>query len=136
MKILIDTNVLISALIFHGKPLALLNKLILKGHTIYVTSYIEQEFKEKLMQKWPYKADNIYKIYKNIGFSFLRSSEEKFGTLRDEKDIQILSDAIFYGINVILSGDKDFLESDLEYPMVMSVSMLYDYLNLDKDEHN
>ncbi|MBR5704752.1 MAG: putative toxin-antitoxin system toxin component, PIN family, partial [Deltaproteobacteria bacterium] len=102
----------------------------------YVTSYIEQEFKEKLMQKWPYKADNIYKIYKNIGFSFLRSSEEKFGTLRDEKDIQILSDAIFHGINVILSGDKDFLESDLEYPMVMSVSMLYDYLNLDKDEHN
>ena len=30
--------------------------------------------------------------------------------------------------DIILSGDKDFIEAELEHPLVLSPSMLYDYL--------
>ena len=56
------------------------------------------------------------------------SSKEKLGEIRDEKDIPVLSDAIFQKADIILSGDKDFLEAGLEHPQVFSPAMLYDYL--------
>jgi predicted nucleic acid-binding protein len=50
------------------------------------------------------------------------------GNLRDAKDIPVLSDALFHHADIILSGDKDFIEADIERPLVFSPSMLYDYL--------
>ena len=35
---------------------------------------------------------------------------------------------IFHHADMILSGDKDFIEADIERPLVFSPSMLYDYL--------
>ncbi len=51
MKIMLDTNVLISALVFGGRTGRLLNMLFESEHELYVSEYIDQEFKEKLM-KW------------------------------------------------------------------------------------
>jgi hypothetical protein len=35
---------------------------------------------------------------------------------------------LFHHADIILSGDKDFIEADIERPLVFSPSMLYDYL--------
>lgn len=48
MKIMLDTNVLISALIFGGKTGKLLDKLMQSEHELLVTDYVNQEFKDKL----------------------------------------------------------------------------------------
>lgn len=53
MKIMLDTNVLISALVFGGRTGRLLNMLFESEHELYVSEYIDQEFKEKLNEKWP-----------------------------------------------------------------------------------
>ena len=50
------------------------------------------------------------------------------GSLRDTKDIPVLSDALFHQVDVILSGDKDFFEADLEYPLVFSPATMLDFL--------
>ena len=39
----------------------------------------------------------------------------------------VLSDALFHNADIILTGDKDFLESDVEKPLIFSPTMLYDY---------
>lgn len=51
MKILLDTNILISALVFGGQAGNLLNMLFSTDHELYVSDYIDQEFKEKLELK-------------------------------------------------------------------------------------
>lgn len=48
--------------------------------------------------------------------------------IRDKKDVPVLSDALFHNADIILTGDKDFLESDVEKPLIFSPTMLYDYL--------
>ena len=128
MKILVDTNVLISAFVFGGLPRKLIYKLLSYNHTLVVTSYVDLEFQAKLWQKWPEIAESVYSAYFKAGFLFLKSTNERIGDLRDEKDIPILSDALHYGVNVILSEDKDFLEAGLQHPLVTSVSTLYDFL--------
>jgi len=64
-----------------------------------------------------------------MDFIHVDSTNMKLGDLRDKKDIPILSDAIHHGMDVILTGDKDFLEADLEKPLALSVDILYQYLN-------
>ena len=60
--------------------------------------------------------------------SFCSSTKEVLGDLRDKKDIPVLSDALFHNIDVILTGDKDFLEAYLEHPLIFSPAMMYDFL--------
>ncbi len=128
MKIMLDTNVLISALIFGGKTGKLLNLLFDSGHELYVSEFIDNEFKEKLESKWPKKADKVYRLYRCLNIHFCQSTTKSLGTLRDKKDIPVLSDALFHKIDVIVSGDKDFLEAELEKPLVCSPSIMLEYL--------
>ena len=124
MKIMLDTNVLISALVFGGRTGRLLNMLFESDHELYVSEYIDQEFKEKLNEKWPAKAERVYDLYRQLDIRFCKSTAERQGELRDRKDIPVLSDALYYKVDIILSGDKDFLEADLERPLVYSPAMM------------
>ncbi len=129
MKIMLDTNILISALIFGGKARSVLIELFGTNHRIYVSAYVVREFEEKVHQKWPDKADRIMEMFSSLPVCFCESSQKLQGTLRDEKDIQVLSDALYHEINVLLTGDKDFLEEDLERPLIFSLSMMEEYLH-------
>ena len=42
--------------------------------------------------------------------------------IRDAKDQPILNAAIVYGVDIILTGDKDFLSLKLESPQCMNVA--------------
>lgn len=128
MKIMLDTNVLISALVFGGKTRNVLLKLIETNHKIYVSDYVTKEFTEKIYLKWPDKADKLLEVVHRMPFHFCKSTKKLQGNLRDKKDIPVLSDALYHGIDVILTGDKDFLEAELEKPIVFSVSMLDEFL--------
>lgn len=134
MKIMLDTNVLISAFVFGGNAGKLLKRLILSEHELYISDYVDQEFKAKLEQKWPVKAQKVYQLFHTMKFKFCISTDEKLGTLRDEKDIPVLSDALFHEVDLILTGDKDFLEANLSNPLIFSPSMLSEFL--DKHEND
>ena len=131
MRLLIDTNVLISSFVFDGRPLNLLYTLFAKGYALYVSEYIDAEFREKVAQKWKSRERKILDEYERLGIPMLKSTENVYRVLRDADDDPILSDAIDHDIDIILSGDKDFLDAGLEHPKVMSVSMLYELLSED-----
>lgn len=130
MKIMLDTNVLISAFVFGGQTGRLLNMLFDSDHELYVSDYIDLEFKAKLEDKWPQMADKVYCLYHQLDIIFCRSAKELSGQLRDVKDIPVLSDALYHNIDVILTGDKDFLEAELKHPLVYSPAMMLEYLEL------
>ena len=128
MKILIDTNVLISAFVFGGKAGCLLELLFDSNYTLLISDYVDSEFKSKLEEKWSQKAEKVYSLYHTLPFVFCESSPTQQGDLRDKKDIPVLSDALYHEADIILSGDKDFLEADLEKPLVYSPAMMYEFL--------
>lgn len=128
MKILMDTNVLISAFIFGGQAGTLLNVLLDSEHELYVSDYIDREFYEKLQEKWPQKAEKVYSLYHKMDIKFCNSVEDVLGNLRDKKDEPVLSDAIYHHIDMILTGDRDFLEAEIERPLIYSPSMMLEYL--------
>ena len=128
MKIMLDTNVLISAFIFGGRAGKLLKRLFESEHELYVSDYVNQEFKAKLDMKWPDKAKRVYELFHVMDFHFCESTETQMGNLRDVKDVPVLSDALYHKMDMILTGDKDFLEANLDHPLIFSPGMLYDFL--------
>ena len=124
MKVMLDTNVLISAFIFGGKVRKALIELFETDCDIYVSEYVDKEFKRILQEKWSNRADKIYSLYRSMDFIFCPSTSETLGNLRDEKDIPVLSDAIYHGVDILLTGDKDFLEAGIETPKIISPSEL------------
>lgn len=66
MKIMLDTNVLISALVFGGKTRILLENLVLSEHEIFVSEYVCNEFSEKLEEKWLDKSEKLISIFRKM----------------------------------------------------------------------
>lgn len=128
MRILLDTNVLISAFVFGGTAGRLLNSLFDSEHEMLISEYVDKEFKDKLNLKWPDKANIVYNLYRKMDFTFCKSTLRTIGNLRDRKDIPVLSDAIYHNVDLILTGDKDFLEAGLTNPIVCTPAMLLKYI--------
>lgn len=124
MKVMLDTNVLISAFVFGGKVRKALEILFGTDCEIYISEYVDAEFKRILREKWSDRADKIYALYRSMDFVFCSSTSETLGHLRDEKDIPVLSDAIYHGTDILLTGDKDFLESEVVTPKIISPAEL------------
>ena len=47
--------------------------------------------------------------------------------IRDAKDQPILNAAIVSDVDVILTGDKDFLSLDMEHPKCMTAAQFFEY---------
>lgn len=124
MRIMLDTNILISAFVFGGRIWDMLNILFDMKFKLYVSEYVDVEFRETLNKKWSTRADKVYYMYRSTDFVFCSSTTETLGQLRDEKDIPVLSDAIYHNVDILLTGDKDFLEADIESPLIVSPSEL------------
>ena len=115
MRIMLDTNVLISAFVFGGRVRETLIKLFETDCEIYVSEYVDAEFKHVLLEKWSNRADKIYSAYRSLNFVFCSSTSETLGHLRDEKDIPVLSDAIHHGADILLTilSPSELLENFL-----------------------
>lgn len=124
MRIMLDTNILISAFVFRGSVRKILDILFECDCKLYVSEYVDKEFRRILNKKWSAQADKIYSAYRSLNFVFCSSTSETFGHLRDEKDIPVLSDAIYHNVDILLTGDKDFLEANIETPQIVSPSEL------------
>lgn len=80
---MLDTNVLISALIFGGQAGRLLSQLFLSEHELLVSEYDDEEFQAKLQQKWPAKAEKVYQCYRTLNINFCKSTDKVLGHLGD-----------------------------------------------------
>lgn len=66
-----------------------------------------------------------------MNFTFCKSTNQVLGSVRDKKDIPVLSDAIFNKVDVLLTGDKDFLESNIDNPLIYSPKMMLEFLGIE-----
>jgi putative PIN family toxin of toxin-antitoxin system len=122
MNILLDTNILFSALISDGKERLLVSKIIGKRYKIVVTDLILEEINDvidhKISKEKRIKAKEIITALSESIFVFVkhydlyRNNINKAKDYINEKDAPILAAGLQKEINFIVSGDKDFVEND------------------------
>lgn len=110
MRVLIDTNVYISALLFGGVPRAAIEAAEDNGETVSF-SYIRQELAAVLSSpKFGWTAEHIGAACDAL-FAHTRMIEPQriVRIARDHKDDPILACAVAANADAILTGDKDLL---------------------------
>lgn len=119
MKILIDTNVLISATLGQGTPLqAYLMAVTYPNHGIVCSQNIEEMrrvFQRKFPQKLPALERFLSMALQTLEVVPVPERENmQEDKIRDVYDRPILRAALEADVDVLLTGDKDFLEADVE----------------------
>lgn len=133
MKVLIDTNVLISAALKPGSTphLAYLKAVTSPNRGIVCETNIE-ELRRIFNRKFPSKlsAMDSFLAFAMTTLEVVPTPDEaeaKEGQMRDVKDRPILRAAIAANADLILTGDKDFLESGIDRPLSVTAS---EFLNM------
>ena len=110
MKLVLDTNVLIAALIARGVCADLLGHCVL-SHTIVASDFILDELRTHLVGKFKYTdqdADEAITLFKSQMEIVTPKSLDQ-PVCRDPDDDQILGTALIGQAECIITGDKDLL---------------------------
>ena len=125
MKVMLDTNILISAFIFKSKKIyELIGKLSTK-HKIVIATYCIEELKDVVDKKFKVDKNVIKEFLESFPFEKVESPttvERKLFQIRDEDDYIILHTAIIEDVDIFITGDKDFENIDIDKPKIMSIT--------------
>ncbi|HBK97964.1 MAG TPA: putative toxin-antitoxin system toxin component, PIN family [Microcoleaceae bacterium UBA10368] len=112
-RFVVDTNVLISALLFNNSvPFRAIELAEKQGIILYseaTLNELEQVLNRKKFNKYLSLEDRQVFLLKFISASELVSITEKIAVCRDEKDHKFLELAVSGNANVIVTGDLDLL---------------------------
>ena len=126
MKILTDTNILISALLYpNSKPAAALLH-VANNHDLVLTDYNIAELHRVTKAKFPAKLSDIDVFLAKLTFQLVAAPLSAGKLIADPKDAPILNAAIVNEVDIIISGDSHFLQLDIERPEILKVA---DYLD-------
>ena len=113
LKVVLDTNILISAILFGGKPRQILEKAIRGEIRLCISEPILDELKGVLQRsKFDYSPEMIQVILKELmGVSdFVNASKTIDVVLEDPEDNRILECAVEAEANYIITGDFHLLK--------------------------
>ena len=131
MRILVDTNILFSALVFpNSKPArALLD--IADNHEIVLCDQNISELRDILNRKAPQFLADAEVLLSVLSYELIPAVTHAEKLIRDATDQPILNAAIVQNVDIILTGDKDFLSLDITSPKCMTAAQFCEYEGLD-----
>jgi len=110
VKVLLDTNVLISALIFGGKPEQTYNLVLDNQITAITSTILLAELTETLLKKFNFESIRITQLERIIKKHFkIVYSSETFHIQKDEPDNRVLEASVEGECDYIVTGDKELL---------------------------
>jgi putative PIN family toxin of toxin-antitoxin system len=130
MRCLIDTNILVSAALFPNSvpAKAFMRAVAIPGDAIvcdYSMDEMQRVFNEKFSHRMADYESFVSRMALSVEIVFTPPDSESYeseGRIRDVKDRPILRAAITANADAIITGDKDFLEADLEKPDILTAA--------------
>ena len=123
MRIMLDTNVLISAILFPGDKINNMMKYIFLRHQLVLSSYVVEELKSVVRRKFPKKEPVIEKLLLMMSYEYVYTPDdmkENLFSIRDVKDYPVLYTAIIEDIDILITGDRDFEDIIIDKPLIMT----------------
>lgn len=126
MRIMLDTNIFISMIFFPSTQTRELARRLTDSHQIVVCDYVIEELRLVTERKFPQKKKFLDCFFLELPFEMVYTPKtldlNEFPEMRDTKDSPILATAIMEGIDVFVTGDKDFLVLDVEMPDIITMA--------------
>ncbi len=110
MKIVFDTNVILSSFLTEGIAHKIFNYCVI-NHSIYLSDYIVNELTRILTKKFKVKNSELNELLNFIESFLINVKPDNLipDVCRDKNDNQILQLAEYIKADIIISGDNDLL---------------------------
>lgn len=123
MRIMLDTNVLISLLLFPSPRMNEMMEYIFTQHELVLSSFVLEELKAVIQRKFPAKEKVVDRLLLKMSFDLVYTPEEMDESLfeiRDAKDYPVLYTGIIEAVDILITGDKDFTDIQIEKPEILT----------------
>lgn len=111
VKVVLDTNIIVSAIGFGGKPQQVLIGVLQEKIKAVTSSILLAELEEVLTKKLPLSKEDILLTLEEIKNVFIVVQPKKtVNAVRDEEDNRVLEAALEGGCSYIITGDKELLQ--------------------------
>lgn len=132
MRVVIDTNVLISAIFWTGKPKQILNKVRREEITFLTSEFILEELRDVLTREGkPFKIseEETKRVVTEMkGLAVVVKIGSHVSVCQDENDNRVLECAIDGNADCIITGDSHLLQlGSFQKIDIMTVSDFLDY---------
>ena len=106
MRLVLDTNVIISALLFDGSPEKLLLSVVGGPHQLVISPYIISETSRILETKFMVNSQNSKNLQSILSESEIVYFEPFLNIVADKPDNRIIETAVKGGVDYLVTGDK------------------------------
>ena len=124
MRIMIDTNVLISAFVLSSPHMLKLIEAVSENHIIVLSTYVLDELKRVARAKFTERYALLEIFLRELPFELVYTPEKinpsDYPDIRDIKDLPILVSAINEDVDFLISGDADFAPLNMKRPEVLT----------------
>lgn len=111
LKVVLDTNILVSALIFGGKPEQVYNLVLEKQITAVISMVLFSELLETLIKKFNFVPKRIEQLERVIKKHFkIVYPKATINAIKDDDDNRVLEAALESRCGYIVTGDSDLLD--------------------------
>ena len=123
MRIMLDTNVLISMLLFPNEKFRQILDCITRNYKLVLSSFVIDELFAVVDRKFPTKKQAVDSFLSDLAYELVYTPYNIPGNLfeiRDVNDYPVLYTAIIENIDIFITGDKDFSDVNIEMPEIMT----------------
>lgn len=123
MRVMLDTNVLISYAIFGPGTIGRVVEDAAANHTLLLSTYVIDEFREVVASRWPERSSADERFLARAPFETAVTTKVMEGGLfeiRDRLDHPVPYSAIIGFADVLVTGDKDFAGVDIDTPDIVT----------------
>lgn len=113
LKVVFDTNIYISAVLFGGNSRQILELAREKEINLFVSKSILLEIAEKLRDKFGWEEYEIQEVIKGISkFAKVVSPKKRVRVIRDNREDNVILECALAGdVDMIITGDKKHILS-------------------------
>jgi len=125
MRIMLDTNILVSAFVFQSRKIYTVIDYIVSNFELVLSTYVLDELRDVIARKFPGKASELDEFLTTLSFTPAYSPQtvpRGLFEIRDVSDAPVLYTGILEGVDVLITGDADFDDVDVEQPVVMTIA--------------
>ena len=132
MRVMIDTNIIISAALFpNGRAAQAFRKTLVYPFRALICDYVVEELHDRFSTKFADRKTELEAfLYNSLrDMQVIPTPVDEADTeylIRDIKDRPILRAALDAHADLFLTGDKDFLESSVTDPRIISAASFLD----------
>lgn len=120
---MLDTNVLISLILFPNPRFFQMLESILREHTLVLSSFVIDELMAVTERKFPAKKDAVDNFLAHMRYELVYTPHKMRGDvfkIRDMKDYPVLYTAVVENVDILITGDKDFAGIGIEKPEILT----------------